>query len=532
MEKSFTKRISLLSPKQKAGALFAVLFVLLIPSVLVVQNAKTDTRSRAAGSNEVEVRLDPDSPLQHRTNQFTSTISLVKTASRAIIVSGAQAVIDVPSPIFTINSATCSAPFNGTPFTSIVGTRITLFCAISPGSASVAMTSTPTVFGSINLTVNAGAALGPTQLTFVSTRATEAGITNQSPDVSTAGTNASLTIIDDSNSTPTPTSTASFHNACQTVACTNSIPSNCTYACAQVSGQGANECQVASDCIPNPTLVPIGGHCSTNSQCANGSCIQGICGGPSPTVVPASPTTVPTSANSSPTPPFTTDNYQISIGTKDSLTINIVPGNMLMVRFKATLQNVEKTPDLVLRLRVKDELAFTQNPPSTADTCQTPGTGSRDFYIPVSADANGVYSPSSTASVSAPSGAVLAIVGSDGWVGLPGLSQDRFYTFSLKGPKTRGTKMVEHLKLIPNKPGSQDFDWTGNPLFPGDLPDPNSNNKQDCTVNSIDLSLMVNRQGMTDQASLDVADVTYDGVVNGNDISKVVNTLSTKPDDD
>jgi hypothetical protein len=55
---------------------------------------------------------------------------------------------------------------------------------------------------------------------------------------------------------------------------------------------------------------------------------------------------------------------------------------------------------------------------------------------------------------------------------------------------------------------------------------------QDCTVNSVDLSMLISRIGSIDAGNLAVADVNFDGIVNGNDVSKVVNTLSTKPDDD
>ena len=65
-----------------------------------------------------------------------------------------------------------------------------------------------------------------------------------------------------------------------------------------------------------------------------------------------------------------------------------------------------------------------------------------------------------------------------------------------------------------------------------DLPDPNNNLTLDCTINSIDLSLIESRIGFTDISSLNIADVNYDSIVNGNDIAKVVNTLSIKPDDD
>ena len=72
-------------------------------------------------------------------------------------------------------------------------------------------------------------------------------------------------------------------------------------------------------------------------------------------------------------------------------------------------------------------------------------------------------------------------------------------------------------------------------MEPGDLPDPNNSHKQDCTVNSIDLTLIetiLDSQEQSGQSNLDIADVNYDGIVNANDLSKVVKTLSTKPDDD
>lgn len=483
-----------------------VLFLLLIPSVYIVQQGGNDIRNRAAGSGEVDIGIDTGSPTYSAGNQFTIQIAMRKIVSRTIVVSGAQAVVDVPLSVFSISSATCIAPFNGTPFVSITGPRVTLFCALSPGAPVVDLSSSPTIFGSISLSVNPDAALGTSQLTFAGTRATEANIQGQSPDVSTAGTNATITIVDAPVATPTPTITLT------------PVPPTVTPTRTPTP-------------IPSPTRTPTPTATWTPTPTAT---LTPIPNGPSltPTLTPSPTPTTVISVIPTVTPPFNTDDYLISIGTKDSLTINIGAGEFMYINFKTKLAHVENTPDLILRMRVKDELAFTQNPPSTTDTCQTPGTGSRDFYIPVKADESGAYSPSSSTSVTAPSGITLATVELDGWVRLPGLNKDKFYTITLKGPKTRGTKMIEHLKLEGDKPASQDFDWTGNPLFPGDLPDPNNTNRQDCTVNSIDLSLMVDRQGNTDGAALDIADVTYDGVVNGNDISKVVNTLSTKPDDD
>jgi len=203
-----------------------------------------------------------------------------------------------------------------------------------------------------------------------------------------------------------------------------------------------------------------------------------------------------------------------------------------MIRFATKLGNVERTPDLILRLRVNDELAFVSNPAGDAVSCQTPNSNEHDYYIPVKAGSDSIYVPDSSASVTVPSGVTLAAVNANGWVSLPGLSINRYYTFTLKGPKTRATRMAQHTQLQLGTASGQNFDWAGTLLMPGDLPDPNNSNLQDCTINSFDLSFIINRIGSTDQTALDIADVNYDNVVNGNDLAQVVNTLSTKQDDD
>lgn len=203
-----------------------------------------------------------------------------------------------------------------------------------------------------------------------------------------------------------------------------------------------------------------------------------------------------------------------------------------LVKFKAKLSHAEKTPDMYMRLRVKDELAFLDDPNATSPTCEDPGTGGIDFWIPVSADSNGVYQPASRAlSVTPPADGQVATVNADGFAVLDGVVSDRYYTLVLKAPKFRGTKEAEHV-LLQTGSENQSFDWTEKPLEAGDLSDPNADGVQDCTVNSVDLSLIESRLGSTDSVNLDVADVNYDSVVNGNDLSIVVDTLSRKSDDD
>lgn len=275
---------------------------------------------------------------------------------------------------------------------------------------------------------------------------------------------------------------------------------------------GVYPCEVI---IPTPTLTP--------------SPTVVVSETPVPSITPTG-TLVPT-ITPTPTPPSGQEAYTIDIGTKAVLSINIGSGNTPQIKFTAKLAGAEGHPDMYFKLRAKDDLAFVNNP-NSGPTCESPGAGGVDLYVPMKADNSGIYSPVTGINISAPAGAVVAPVSSDGWVSLTGLSAGKYYTLNLKGAKTRGTDMLEHVLLAGGQSASQNYDWTDNGLQPGDLPDPNNSNKQDCTVNSVDISLINSRLGRTDPDSLNIADVSYDGVVNANDIAQVVGTLSTKPDDD
>lgn len=234
-----------------------------------------------------------------------------------------------------------------------------------------------------------------------------------------------------------------------------------------------------------------------------------------------------------PTPPSGAGRYIIDVGDKQSLVFNINPAINPQIKFKAKLASLRSYPDLYLRLRVKDELAFTNNQSSAVspDTCNNPSAPDRDFYIPVRASGD-TYSPVQQISTPAPEGVTVASVTADGWVILDGMVPGRYYTFYLKGPKTRRSRMVQHVNLQPTKDSSQDYDWTGKPLDPGDLADPNNGSKQDCTINSTDWSLLKSRLGTNDQKEKDICDVNYDSFCNSGDSVAILDTLSKRPDDD
>ena len=421
--------------------LILLLVVLALPIfIFVVGRVNLDIRNRAAGTNEIGIGFTPGSGSYAPGTAVTVKIALHKLAQRSIIVSGAQAVINVNEK-FVINGAACEAPFNGLPFTKINGTAVTVMCAVGAGSQPVSVGTADVAFASLSLTVDSYAQDGTAALAFTSTRATEAGIAGQAPDVSTAGTAANFTI---------------------------------------------------SATAASPTTA----------------------GGASPTGIYGS-------------------DFEIPIGTKDQVGVNIgsAGSNIPKITFSAVLNQTQNNPDLYFRLRVKDELFFRDNPNIPLNpTCDTPGAADRDFYIPMRAQGN-IYRPVTSIN-QPPPGGFVANVDANGWVTLTDVVPDRFYSLILKAPKFRGGLVAEHVNLISGQDNSQIFDFSSNPLEPGDVPDPNNGLAQDCTVNSIDISLIVSRIGSTGTGELEVADVNFDNIVNGNDVAKVVNTLSTKPDDD
>lgn len=295
----------------------------------------------------------------------------------------------------------------------------------------------------------------------------------------------------------------------------------------------------------NPTVytLPLGG---TITGSPTPTPQNGISPSPTPTrsVTPSvSPTVTPGASHTptpSPTPPSGRENYIIDIGMKDTLEMNIAGATDLDVphiNFAVRLFGVEHTPNIRVRLKASDMVVkLTPAPANQGDGCHIPGWGEY-FYsgIEMSADVNGVYHPVPGSTFTHNSQTYT--VASDGWVPLVDLSTDsanHLYAFSLKGPMHRSSLLETNVALdsSENKPSSQNYDWTDEPLEPGDLSDPNNNYTQDCVANMVDMSLVISRHAATDTDSLRIADVDYNGVVNAADISKVDHTLQTKPDDE
>lgn len=226
----------------------------------------------------------------------------------------------------------------------------------------------------------------------------------------------------------------------------------------------------------------------------------------------------------------------VDIGDKQSLTIHVTGGgdkDTPFVKFKVKILS-ETAPIIKARLKVID-LTKWAGTATAIDTCYKPADGEYFFdEVPlehVGGDGDQkIYQPKAGATYKV-NGAEKTIT-DDGWVGLFGVTPGKRLLLSVKGEKHRDIQMTDQIELVSSKVDSQAFDWTTNYLEMGDVHDPNNSDRQDCTVNTVDISLIISRLGKTSDADLYIADVNYDGQVNGNDISQIVHTLSTKPDDD
>jgi hypothetical protein len=117
------------------------------------------------------------------------------------------------------------------------------------------------------------------------------------------------------------------------------------------------------------------------------------------------------------------------------------------------------------------------------------------------------------------------------------------YTLYVKGPKHLQKKICDQRPTesflgpgtyncqdgrITLQAGVNDFDLTGILLLAGDLP---VNGEQDGVINTQDTAYIRNNFGKTDPATLAVADINLDGIVDTQDWSGILQTLSIKGDD-
>lgn len=179
---------------QRKSLLILILLVAGLLAAFYGAKSVQDRRSKAAGTYEVGMKVVPNSGSYNVGVNLKPQIKVNKIASRTIRISGIQAVLTIGDK-FVLNGATCMTPFNGLPFVKIDGQTVTIFCAISTAAAPVNLTATDMGVAQLDLNVDPFATDGTTSITFNSTRITEVGVAGQAPDVSTAGSLATYTII-------------------------------------------------------------------------------------------------------------------------------------------------------------------------------------------------------------------------------------------------------------------------------------------------------------------------------------------------
>jgi len=216
--------------------------------------------------------------------------------------------------------------------------------------------------------------------------------------------------------------------------------------------------------------------------------------GPTPTATssptPSGPTNTPTPTPGGPTPTRTPTPSGSTPTRTPTPTIPLQPP---IISFKITFSGMsDNKPALTVKVRVVKKV--------TGESSNYPG-------IPVTADAQKIYKNP---------------------VPLPliGISPGSSFDILVKGPKHLQKRLANRVTLVTGI--NSEFDWSGTPLEPGDLPDPAQNFQQDGVANAHDASLILERLNKDDADSLRVADLNYDGIVNLNDYSLLIQTLSTK----
>lgn len=485
-----------LTKKQVVTFLLLIGLVAGLVAGVILSQTPQEIRKKAAGTGDVALSLIPipGTVLRNQTVTIEINIQNTSTTTKNINVVG----IDLPfnPAVFTAsaNNLSCGDSFPSSAKQSIANNTIYLTCSVGGGTGAVEFLPTKqAIVGSIILTVNSTAPLG--QQTMQLTRSVVADA-DTSVDISNALSGVTLNIVDNG---PTATIPA--------ISPTPTIPGGATFTPTPTSTQTQYTIDVGTKGELTINIGSGGGPTATPGGGGSGASPTPGGGGTSPTP------TIP--ADATPTP-----------------TTTIVDPSTPHIKFRVKLFGVQNTPEIPIRLKVVDLVTQLTPSPTPADTCHTPGPGEVFFEdILLSSNTDGVYAPVPGSIFHV--GSTVYAVTDDGWVPLAGTSQNgHSYSFFVKGPLHRDMRMSANVVLESGKAQPQDVDWTSLPLEPGDLLDPNNNYVQDCTVNSIDISLIESRLGATAPEDLAVGDVNFDGIINGNDISKVVNTLSTKPDDD
>lgn len=195
-----------LTKKQIITLLILLGLLFILPLILFLVKQRQEIRKRAAGTDEVNLFLNPSSGDKYQGETFSVNIELLKIVEREIVISGAEAVLDVDEKLI-INSVSCGSSFDGLRIERIGDQKITLMCTINIATDPISLETEPILLGTISFSVKPDASLGDALVIFTDTRVTQAGIPGQAPDVSTSGEQATYTIVPASSPTVTPTAT-------------------------------------------------------------------------------------------------------------------------------------------------------------------------------------------------------------------------------------------------------------------------------------------------------------------------------------
>src|SRR3989344_8793758 len=83
------------SDKENNKLLLILILVIILPILIIASKQVQDIRNRAAGSNEVGMRLTPSTGTFQPGQQITVKVAMHKLAQRTINISGAQSVLNV-----------------------------------------------------------------------------------------------------------------------------------------------------------------------------------------------------------------------------------------------------------------------------------------------------------------------------------------------------------------------------------------------------------------------------------------------------
>jgi len=196
---------SKLSTKQILILVALGVLILLIPFVLALTKQKQEIRKKAAGSGEVQIKLDPQQDSKQPGESFIIKVTLQSDQTRQVNAANCKLLYD--KNIFEISTPTCGTSFPTVAGNSVDSTNgfIYIGCGVGGGSEPVNVSSTPVILGQFQVTVKNSASPGQTQISFAVTPQLPYVSDPNGNNLSDTGTPGIYTITQEGAPTATPT---------------------------------------------------------------------------------------------------------------------------------------------------------------------------------------------------------------------------------------------------------------------------------------------------------------------------------------